>query len=168
MYAPMQFEEFSILAIVQEDGVGNRILEEAVRVWPESSGRPRQQLGRPEYRPQYAPGTRDVVRATISFSPPGGKPIEVTVRPVQPVSLMVGTGYGLEPEWRHGMYQGPDLVVQGACYDLDQPEDRARMWGMVDSVAAFECMEDGDTASGYGLFEYWALGEHGPTGLTAG
>jgi hypothetical protein len=42
------------------------------------------------------------------------------------------------------------------------------MWGMVDSVAAFECMEDGDTASGYGLFEYWALGEHGPTGLTAG
>jgi hypothetical protein len=40
MYAPMQFEEFSILAIVQEDGAGHRILEEAVRVWPESSGRP--------------------------------------------------------------------------------------------------------------------------------
>jgi hypothetical protein len=49
MYAPMQFEEFSILAIVQEDGAGNRILQEAVRVWPESSGRPPQQLGRPEW-----------------------------------------------------------------------------------------------------------------------
>jgi hypothetical protein len=168
MYAPMQFEEFSILAIVQEDGAGNRILEEAVRVWPESSGRPPQQLGRPEYRPQYAPGTRDVVRATISFSPASGKPIEVTVRPVQPVSLMVGTGYGLEPDWRHGMYQGPDLVVQGACYDLSEAGDRARMWGMVDSVAAFECVQGGETTAGYGLFEYWALGEHAPTGLTAG
>jgi hypothetical protein len=166
MYAPMQFEEFSILAIVQEDGAGHRILEEAVRVWPESSGRPPEQLGRPEYRPQYAPGTRDVTAATISFRPARGKPIEVTVRPVQPVSLMVGTGYGLEPDWRHGMYQGPDLVVQGACYDLSEAGDRARMWGMVDSVATFECVQGGETTTGYGLFEYWALGEHAPTGLT--
>jgi hypothetical protein len=168
LYAPMQFEEFSILAIVQEDGAGNRILEEGVRVWHEASGRRPQQLGRPEYRPQYAPGTREVVRATISFRPPGGEPVEVRVRPVQPVSLMVGTGYGLEPEWRHGMYQGPDLVVQGVCYDLGMPEDRARMWGMVDCLAAFECAENGTRAAGHGLFEYWALGEHAPTGLTAG
>jgi len=166
MYAPLQFDEFSILAIVQEDGAGNRILEEGVRVWPESSGRPPQQLGRPWYRPEFAPGTRDVVRATISFSPPGGQPVELTVRPVRGVSMMVGTGYGLEPGWRHGMYQGPELVVQGECHDLAKAEDRARMWGMVDSVAAVECAEGGDTVLGYGLFEYWALGEHLPTGLT--
>jgi len=42
------------------------------------------------------------------------------------------------------------------------------MWGMVDAVAAFECgAGDGhEPAVGYGLFEYWALGEHKPTGLT--
>ena len=160
----MQFEEFSILAIVQEDRAGNRILQEGVRVWPEAAGRPPQQLGRPEYRPQYAPGTRDVTAATISFSPPAGQPVEVRVTPVLPVSLMVGTGYGLEPDWRHGMYQGPDPVVQGACYDLGRPEDRARMWGMVDSVARFECTTGGATAEGHGLFEYWSLGEHTPTG----
>jgi hypothetical protein len=45
------------------------------------------------------------------------------------VHLMVGTGYGLEPDWRHGMYQGPDPVVQGVGYDLSRPEDAARMWG---------------------------------------
>lgn len=166
MYAPMQFEEFSILAIVQEDGAGHRLLEEGLRVWPESSGRPPQPLGPPEYRPEYAPGTRDVARATISFRPRGEQPIEVTVRPLRPVSLMVGTGYGLEPDWRHGMYQGPDPVVQGACYDLGNAEDRARMWGMVDSAAAFDCVQGDGSVTGYGLFEYWSLGQHAPTGLT--
>ena len=72
----------------------------------------------------------------------------------------------MEPDWRHGMYQGP-LVVQGVAYDLAKPEDKARMWGMVDSVAVFECGENGSTVTGSGLFEYWALGPHEPTGLTA-
>ena len=165
MYAPMQFEDFSILTIVQEDAAGTRVLEEAVRVWPESAGRPPQQLGRPEYAPQYVPGTRQVQTATISFSPPGGQPIAVTVRPVHPVSLMVGTGYGLEPDWKHGMYQGPELVVSGVSYDLAKPEDKARMWGMIDSVAVFECAEGGQTSTGSGLFEYWPFGPHAPTGL---
>ena len=165
MYAPMQFEDFAILTIVQEDAAGNRLLEEAVRVWPDAAGRPPQQLGRPEYHPQYAPGTREVQTATISFRPPGCASLEVVARPVLPVSLMVGTGYGLEPDWKHGMYQGPDLVVQGVCYDLSRPEDKARMWGMVDSAAVFECLEGGTTVAGSGLFEYWPFGPHAPTGL---
>jgi hypothetical protein len=64
--------------------------------------------------------------------------------------------YGLEPDWKHGMYQGPDLVVQGVGYDLSRPEDAARMWGMVDAVGRF----DYDGQTGYGLYEYWALGDH--------
>ena len=72
------------------------------------------------------------------------------------VHLMVGTGYGLEQDWKHGMYQGPDLVVQGVGYDLSRPEDAARMWGMVDAVGRF----DYDGHTGYGLYEYWALGDH--------
>lgn len=78
---------------------------------------------------------------------------------------MVGTGYGLEPDWKHGMYQGSDLVVQGVCYDLARPEDKARMWGMIDSVAVFECTENGEATTGHGLFEYWPFGPHAPTGL---
>ena len=46
--------------------------------------------------------------------------------------------------------------VQGVGYDLSRPEDAARMWGMVDAVARF----DYDGHTGYGLYEYWALGDH--------
>jgi hypothetical protein len=48
---------------------------------------------------------QDWLRATISFCPPGAAPLQLTARPVQPVSLLVGTGYGLEYDWKHGMYQ---------------------------------------------------------------
>ena len=65
------------------------------------------------------------------------------------------------------MYQGTELVVQGVSYDLSRPEDKARMWGMIDSVAAFECTEKGHTVMGTGLFEYWPFGPHEPRpGLT--
>ncbi len=144
LYAPIQFEDHAILCILQEDEKGRRVLEEAVRVRPE--GEP-EYLGRPVYRPVYAEGTRDVVSATIAFDD-----FEVKATPLLPVHLMVGTGYGLEPEWKHGMYQGPDLVVQGVTYGADDP----RMWGMVDAAGRFEY--DGHT--GYGLYEYWALGDH--------
>ena len=94
MYAPMQFEDFSILTIVQEDTAGSRVLEEAVRVWPEHAQAARRSSS-------AGPSTgRSTCRARAkcrpprsSFSPPGGEPFEVTVRPVLPVSLMVGTGY---------------------------------------------------------------------------
>lgn len=35
-----------------------------------------------------------------------------------------------------------------------------------DAVATFELSDNGATATGSGLFEYWAFGEHAPTGLT--
>nr|BFE85062.1 hypothetical protein GCM10020093_076630 [Planobispora longispora] len=116
-------------------------------------------LGRPEYRPVYAEGTRDVREATISFAPPGGKPFDVHCTPVLPVHLMAGTGYGLEPDWKHGMYQGPGPVVQGVVYTL--PQDADRLWGMVDSVGRFEYDDpSGSHQIGHGLYEYWALGPH--------
>ncbi|HEU5030871.1 MAG TPA: hypothetical protein VFV01_38565 [Spirillospora sp.] len=161
LYAPMQFEDHSILCILQEDEKGRRLLEEAVRVWPD--GREPEYLGRPEYRPEYAEGTRDVVTATLRFAPPAGGPFEIRATPILPVHLMVGTGYGLEPDWKHGMYQGPDLKVQGVTYDTRKPDDAARMWGMVDAVGRYEYLdgaEPGDAATGHGLFEYWALGPH--------
>jgi hypothetical protein len=77
------------------------------------------------------------------------------------VHLMVGTGYGLEPDWKHGMYQGPELKVQGVTYDTRVAADAARMWGLVDAVGRFEyASPDAANGAGYGLFEYWALGPH--------
>ncbi|TDC43231.1 hypothetical protein E1281_35335 [Actinomadura sp. KC345] len=160
LYTPMQFEDHSILCIVQEDEKGRRVLEEATRVWPD---REPEYLGRPEYIPVYAEGTREVVTATLRFAPPGGEAFEIRATPILPVHLMVGTGYGLEPDWKHGMYQGPDLKVQGVAYDTRKPDDAARMWGMVDAVGRYEYADGAqptDAATGYGLYEYWALGPH--------
>jgi hypothetical protein len=147
MYAPMQFEDHSVLCILQEDHEGRRLLEEAVLV--RGDGSAPDDLGRLEYRPVYADGTRDVVSATLSFS---RAPFKIEITPILPVHLMAGTGYGLEPDWKHGMYQGAGPVVQSVAYDVREHA----MWGMIDSVARFEY--DGEV--GYGLFEYWALGPH--------
>ena len=48
LYAPVQFEDHAILCIVQEDGAGRRLMEEAVRVWPDGTS---EYLGRPSYEP---------------------------------------------------------------------------------------------------------------------
>lgn len=156
IYAPMQFADHSILAIVQEDRHGGRVLEEAVRVWPD---RPAEHLGRPEHRLEYEPGTRGARAATLSFAPPGGRPFEVRVEPVVPLHLSVG-GYGGDAAWRHGAYQGP-LKVEGLTLDEARDEDRARLVGLVDHLARFEY----DGQVGWGLFEFLAFGPHAPSGF---
>jgi hypothetical protein len=160
IYAPMQFPDFSILTIVQEDPTGARLVEEAVRVFPTASGRKSEYLGRPEHRLEYEPGTRNVRAATLGFSPPGGSPFEVRVESVLPLHIGVGTGYGFDPDWRHGMYQGP-LKVEGLTLDLRRDEDRKRMFGLVDHLARFEC----DGQVGWGLFEVLVFGPHEPSGF---
>ncbi|GAB3662153.1 hypothetical protein GCM10027589_24840 [Actinocorallia lasiicapitis] len=155
LYAPMQFDDHAILCIIQEDEKGRRLLEEAVRVW--NDDRDDEYLGRPEYRPVYTPGTRDSHSATISFSPPAGTPFDVEVTALLPVHLMIGTGYGLEPHWKHGMYQGKTLVVQADRRSASAPD----MWGLVDAAARFTYTSPTTTPqTGYGLYEYWALGPH--------
>lgn len=158
-YAPMQFPDYSIMYIAQEEPDGTRLLEEAVRVWPEASGRAPEALGRPEHELRFRPATREVTGGTLSFTEPSGRPLEVSFEVLLPMYLGMGTGYGMEADWRHGMYQGP-LVVQGVSYDLNDPA--TNMWGIVDSVARFEARSGGgDTDQvGYGLWEYAVFGPH--------
>ena len=73
--------------------------------------------------------------------------------------IAVGTGYGLEEDWRHGMYQGP-LVVQGVEHDMDVI-DKYGWYGVVDHVARFEI---GDQV-GYGLHEHGFFGPFRKYGL---
>jgi hypothetical protein len=118
-------------------------------------------LGRPERRLEFVPGTRDVRRATLSFWQSGGEALAVGVEPLLPVHVGLGTGYGFDADWRHGMYQG-SAKVGGRVYDLRDPEVQARLFGLVDHVARFEC----EGQVGYGLFEVVFFGPDARYGFT--
>jgi len=149
-YAPMQFRDFSILYICQERDNGERALEEAVRVWRDPSREP-EWLGRPEHEHFFRSGTRWIERSSLRFPEAPGGPIEVKVTPLTHVFVGIGTGYGFDPDWRHGMYQGP-LVVQGL--ELDMIDDAEKLWGLCDCAARFELGSE----VGFGLHEYGFFG----------
>jgi hypothetical protein len=74
-----------------------------------------------------------------------------------------GTGYGIDPDWRHGMYQGP-LVVQGR--QMDYVADKASLFGLVDQVARFtQSGGVADGAVGHGLHEFFFIGDFPDYGL---
>lgn len=147
LYVPVRFDDHSVFVICQSRNDGSRVLEEAVRVWRNETGEGVEHLGRPEYELTWDDDGRFVRRATVH----AGK-LALDVEPLIPIHLGVGSGYGFDPEWRHGKYLG-DLVVQERRWDLRTEEGRAAMWGIVDAAARFTL--DGQT--GHGLFEYLML-----------
>lgn len=163
-YDPIMFDDYSILYMCSEHADGHRDLVDASRVWNDPD-RPVENLGSPRHAHEFVPGTRRLARSALSFPDAPGGPIEVEVTPMIDAHIGVGTGYGMDADWRHGMYQG-DLVVQGV--DLDTEKDADRLFGIVDSAARFET-DTGDV--GYGLHEYMFLGpfpRYGLTGLLDG
>jgi len=146
LYAPFRMEDHAMVFICQERDDGGRVLEEAVRLWPD--GRV-DHLGRPEHDLTWdakGPGLFGLVEGgTIRLGE-----VVVEVEPVLTVHIGVGTGYGFDGDgWKHGAYQG-DLEVQGKVWDLSTEEGRGAMFGIVDSVAKFT--SHGQT--GWGLFEH--------------
>ncbi|MCO5305636.1 MAG: hypothetical protein M9906_06810, partial [Microthrixaceae bacterium] len=161
-YAPMQFEDHSILYILNEHDDGHREHEEAVRIWNDPDREP-EWLGRPEHDAVITPGTRRIESSTLSFPDAPGGAIDVAVEPLMDCWLMLGTGYGIEADWRHGMYQGP-LVVQGV--EIDYRRDADRLFGLVDQVARFtQTGGVADGAVGSGLHEFFFIGDYPRYGL---
>jgi hypothetical protein len=154
IYTPIRFADHSILIIQQERPDGSKVMEEAIRVWPD--GR-QEWLGAPTHEMTFQPGTRNATSAIIRAGD-----TEIRVEPLLPVHIGIGTGYGYETDWKHGMWQGSDLVVQGVHHDVSTPEGAARMWGIVDASARFTY--DGNV--GYGLFETLLMGPHQQYGFT--
>ncbi|MBW2401351.1 MAG: hypothetical protein JRG80_19200 [Deltaproteobacteria bacterium] len=150
-YAPMQFDDFSILYICNERNDGERPLEESMRIWRDPAREP-EWLGRPESEHVFRKGTRYVERSTVYFPDAPGGGLEVKVTPMIECYVGFGTGYGFEADWRHGMYQG-ELVVQGV--EFDTVDDAETLWGLCDTVARFEMGSE----VGYGL---WETGFFGP------
>jgi hypothetical protein len=161
IYTPIRFEDHTLLVMIQERRDGTRVLEEAIRVWPASAGRAVEWLGRPDHRLTFEPGTRRATGGTIHVTEPDGTPVTIAVEPLVPVHVGIGTGYGYDADWRHGMWQGP-LKVEGFHLDTTTPEGAQRLFGIVDASARFTY---GDHV-GYGLFETMVIGPHDRYGFT--
>ena len=160
-YSPMQFDDHSILYILNETNAGERPLEEAVRIWSDPE-RPHEWLGRPEYEHLLKKGTRMIERSVLRFPDAPGGAIEVKVTPLVHCFIAVGTGYGMENDWRHGMHQGK-LVVQGLEHSHDEIAPIGQ-YGVVDHVARFEYQG----RIGYGLHEHGFFGAFEKYGMKDG
>lgn len=156
-YFPIAFADHCIYYINHEESSGHRKLVQAERVWLDGTV---DELGRPEHELTMHPGTRVPSHATIRFPEAG---IELDCQPLLTHYLSVGTGYGMDTDWRHGMYQGPEEVVQGLVLRVDDIKGRAQ-YGVVDQSARFSY--DGNI--GYGLFESGFFGPFPRYGMTDG
>ena len=87
----------------------------------------------------------------------------MTCRPILANFVSVGTGYGMDADWRHGMYHGPETVTQGLVLDVDEIKPMAQ-YGIVDHLAEFSY--DGNV--GYGLLEHGFFGPFRRYGLMDG
>lgn len=158
-YFPMQFDDHAILYVCHEQDDGARPLVQAERVWSDP-GHGMESLGRPEHRHRIEPGTRVIRSSTIRFPEAG---IEVECRSLLPNFVSVGTGYGIDADWRHGMYHGPDPVVQGLTLGVDEIRGIGQ-YGIVDHLATFSY----DGHEGYGLLEQGFFGPFRRYGMTDG
>jgi len=156
-YMPVDFGDHSIIYMCHEEADGNRPLEEAVRVWADPD-RPPDWLGRPEWQHTMIPGTRLLSSSVISFPDAGGGPIAMSATPLITNFISLGTGYGMDDDWRHGMWQGDQEVVQALRYDVDEIKGLAQ-YGVVDSVARFVYHDpELGPQSGHGLYEHGFFG----------
>ena len=158
-YFPMQFDDHSIFYICHEQDDGRRPLVQAERVWTDPD-RPIEDLGPTEHHHTFEPGTRVLMGSTITFPEAG---IEVECTSLLPNFVSIGTGYGIDKDWRHGMYQGPTPVVQGLVLDVAETRGIAQ-YGIVDHVARFSY----DDHVGYGLYEHAFFGAYRRGGLVDG
>jgi hypothetical protein len=163
LYVPLRFDDFTVVVIIQEDPDGYRVLNDATRVWPASTGRRPEQLGWPRAEIHYRSGTRIPTGATIHLTEVDGTALVLEVESLGFVALNAGTGYGGDiTGWTHGTWKGRDWV-DGVDLDMTAPEVAGMTpFGLLDHVGRAHI---GDQ-EGWGLFEHGTFGRHDPSGFT--
>jgi hypothetical protein len=145
---------------IDENYAGERVQEEAVRVWRDLS-RPDDHLGRPEITIAYVPGTREITRSVVSFSGPEASDMRIAVTPLRTVYLKGGSGYTYDGYWGHGIDHGK-LMVEGVTHDVGSPEGRAELCWLNETLSRYETS---DGLVGYGMHENMVVGVYQPAGF---
>ncbi|MGB3706668.1 hypothetical protein [Gordonia sp. (in: high G+C Gram-positive bacteria)] len=165
IYSVMRFEDYAVSVIVQELRTGERIMGDARRIWNDPE-REAEWLGRVEHEVTFVPGGREPASATLRFVKPNGDEIRVECSPQLGNFIGFGTGYGLEQDWRHGMWQG-DEKVESLRHKVSELDATMKLFCPADYLATFELTDvDGSTTSGQGLFEFSVIGPHDQYGFT--
>ena len=94
-----------------------------------------------------------------------GRAERIRVTQLIPLHMAVGSGYGLDADWRHGMYQGPELVVQQVVMPAAEAAAKSGMFGITERLSRFEYDGPEGVRTGYGLFETLFIGAHKPSGF---
>ncbi|MGO3325753.1 hypothetical protein [Gordonia sp. (in: high G+C Gram-positive bacteria)] len=163
IYSVMRFDEYSIVVIVQELRTGERIMGDARRVWNDATREP-EWLGRVEHDVEFISGTREPAGATLRFVKPDGSASSVRCTPQVANYIGFGTGYGLEQDWRHGMWQG-DEKVEALRNKVSELDPTMKMFCPVDHYSTFVFTDGEHVASGDGLFEFAVIGPHDQYGF---
>jgi hypothetical protein len=151
-YFPALFDDFALLYICNENNDGTRSMEEGVIVYKDE--REPLWLGRPEHEHVFhyaAPYKCQLKEAVVRFPHAPNGPLELRGTPLLQTYLTAGTGYGLEADWRHGMYQGK-LEVQAFTWSTEADDDK--MWGLLESPACFTLHGGEKALEGRGMLEF--------------
>ena len=100
--------------------------------------------------PLETPGVRVIPMHATAPHPIGALELRGTPLPLQ-TYLTVGTGYGLDPDWRHGMYQGP-LKVEYRTWSYKTDADK--MWGLIETPTQFTLQGPDGMKKGFGMMEF--------------
>ncbi len=160
-WIPLQLDDCLLKLFVEADKDGKRMVEESVKIGSLASGGEIEQMGPPTFNYKFKSGTRELEHATIEFTDPSGKQIEVRATPLRTLYLAAGSGYIPQPDWVHGMYQGP-LKVEGKTYDVSTEEARAALGPLYEVLCKFE-LSTGEVS--YGLLECLCVGTYHPFGF---
>ena len=157
----MQFDDHMLKVNVDAIYDGTRTQEECMKVWNHGIDRDPEFMGRPEIRPVYQSGTRELERAEVEIARPDGTKQTIRCTPLRTVYLFGGSGYRADAEWGHGMYKGA-LAVQGVVHDLSTAAGRAEIAGLNETLSRFETDAG---AVGYGMHENLVIGTFLPDGF---
>lgn len=151
-YFPVLFDDFALLYIVNETNSGERTIEEAMRVWKDPAREP-EWLGSPVHEHRFAnamPFKATLEEGVVHFPDAPGGALTLRGTPKLQTYVTTGTGYGLEADWRHGMWQG-ELATQGITLDTTKDD---QFWGLVESPAVFDL--NGQKGAGMIEFGFWS------------
>ena len=156
-WSPQQYEDRCLLYSVNEYADGRRWHQSAALCYPYGAAHEVEEC-EVRHVVTLAPGSRQLESVRLLLRSGAGEELEVRAEPLA-LHYMSAIGYG--PPWRHGVYQGEN-VVEADVWDLSDPQTVSRAFGLTETLCRF----DMNGKTGYGVFEFLCIGPYAPLGLT--